>query len=98
MIGRRVFRQGARLRRTSRVSYDARGYRRRAHQIVVHLDDVLTRRGIDADRAGERVGVTISQSVVLKNGRARAIIFATLSAICRSSNCQPGDLLAYDEG
>lgn len=67
------------------------------HQIAVHLDDVLTHRGMTLTELADRVGVTIVNLSVLKNGRARAIRFSTLSAICRELDCQPGDVLAYDE-
>ncbi|HZG93974.1 MAG TPA: helix-turn-helix transcriptional regulator [Mycobacteriales bacterium] len=67
------------------------------HHIVVHLDEVLARRGMTLTELADRVGVTIVNLSVLKNGRARAIRFSTLSAICRELDCQPGDVLAYRE-
>ncbi len=66
------------------------------HLISVHLDEVLTDRGLTLTELAERVGVTIANLSVLKNDRAKAVRFSTLSAICRELGCQPGDLLRYD--
>ena len=66
------------------------------HQIVVRLDVVLAERGMTLTELADRVGVTIVNLSVLKNGRAKAVRFSTLSAICRELDCQPGDLLVYD--
>ena len=66
------------------------------HLISVHLDDVLADRGMTLTELAERVGVTIVNLSVLKNDRAKAVRFSTLSAICRELGCQPGDLLRYD--
>ncbi len=66
------------------------------HLISVHLDDVLAERGLTLTELAERVGVTIVNLSVLKNDRAKAVRFSTLSAICRELGCQPGDLLRYD--
>ncbi len=63
------------------------------HRIDVHLDRLLTERGITLTELADRVGVTLATRSVLKNGRARAIRFSTLTALCRELNCQPGDLL-----
>jgi putative transcriptional regulator len=65
------------------------------HDIVVHLGDVLEDRGMTLTELAERVGVTIANLSILKNGRAKAMRFTTLTAICRELDCQPGDLLAY---
>jgi putative transcriptional regulator len=65
------------------------------HEIVVHLDDLLVERDMTLTELAERVGVTIANLSILKNGRARAIRFSTLTAICRELDCQPGDLLSY---
>lgn len=65
------------------------------HEITVHLDDVLAARGMTLTELADRVGVTIVNLSVLKNDRAKAVRFSTLSAICRELNCQPGDLLRY---
>lgn len=69
-----------------------------AHRIEVTLDKVLADRGMTLTELAERVGVTIVNLSVLKNGRAKAVRFSTLSAICRELGCQPGDLLRYREG
>ncbi|MCY7373782.1 MAG: helix-turn-helix transcriptional regulator [Spirochaetaceae bacterium] len=66
------------------------------HQIVVRLDVVLAERGMTLTELADRVGVTIVNLSVLKNDRAKAVRFSTLSAICRELDCQPGDLLVYD--
>ena len=66
------------------------------HRIVVHLDRVLADRGMTLTELAERVGVTVVNLSVLKNGRARAVRFSTLSAICEVLECQPGDLLAFE--
>jgi putative transcriptional regulator len=67
------------------------------HEIVVHLDDLLLERDMTLTELAERVGVTIANLSILKNGRARAIRFSTLTAICRELDCQPGDLLSYQQ-
>ncbi|MFG2071512.1 putative transcriptional regulator [Nonomuraea maritima] len=66
------------------------------HRITVHLDKLLADRGMTLTELAERVGVSIVNLSVLKNGRARAIRFSTLSALCRELDCQPGDLLRHD--
>ena len=63
------------------------------HRIAVHLDRVLAARGMTLTELAERVGVTVVNLSVLKNGRARAVRFSTLSAICDVLYCQPGDVL-----
>jgi putative transcriptional regulator len=65
------------------------------HGIGVHLDDLLERRGMTLTELAERVDITIANLSVLKNGRARAIRFSTLAALCDALECQPGDLLTY---
>ncbi|TDE16925.1 helix-turn-helix transcriptional regulator [Actinomadura sp. 6K520] len=65
------------------------------HQIEVHLDRLLAERGITLADLAERVGVTPVNLSILKNGRAKAIRFTTLSALCRELDCQPGDLITY---
>lgn len=65
------------------------------HDIVVHLDAVLAARDMTLTELADRVGVTIANLSILKNGRARAVRFSTLSALCRELNCAPGDLLSY---
>lgn len=65
------------------------------HSIVVHLDRLLEERGMTLTELADRVGVTLVNLSVLKNGRARAIRFSTLTAICRELHCTPGDVLGY---
>jgi len=64
-------------------------------RIVVHLDRLLERRGMTLTQLAERVGVTVVNLSILKNGRARAIRFSTLAALCEVLDCQPGDLLGH---
>ncbi|MXO75264.1 helix-turn-helix domain-containing protein [Altererythrobacter aerius] len=63
--------------------------------IVVTLDDLLHARRMTLTELAERVGITLANLSILKTGKARAIRFSTLEAICRELECQPGDLLAY---
>jgi putative transcriptional regulator len=66
------------------------------HRIVIHLGDLLEERGMTLTELAERVGITIVNLSVLKNGRARAIRFSTLTALCEALDCQPGDLLRVE--
>jgi putative transcriptional regulator len=66
------------------------------HRIAVHLDRLLEERGMTLTELAERVGVTIVNLSILKNGRARAVRFSTLTALCDVLGCQPGDLLSYE--
>jgi putative transcriptional regulator len=66
-----------------------------ADTIQVLLDNVLTERGMTLTELADRVGITIVNLSVLKNGRARAIRFSTLARLCEVLRCQPGDLLAH---
>jgi putative transcriptional regulator len=65
------------------------------HRIAVHLDQLLERRGMTLTDLADKVGVTVVNLSVLKNGRARAIRFSTLAALCQALDCQPGDLLSH---
>jgi putative transcriptional regulator len=65
------------------------------HAIQVHLDRLLAQRNMTLTELSERVGVTIANLSILKNGRARAIRFSTLTRLCETLGCQPGDLLTY---
>jgi len=65
--------------------------------IIVNLDVVLAQRKMKLTELAEAVGITIQNLSVLKAGRARAIRFSTLEAICRELDCQPGDILEYRE-
>jgi len=64
-------------------------------RIGVRLDVLLEQRGMTLTELAERVGVTVVNLSILKNGRARAIRFSTLAALCEALDCQPGDLLAF---
>jgi putative transcriptional regulator len=63
--------------------------------IVVDLDLLLVRRGMSVGEFAEAVGITPANIAVLKNGRAKAVRFTTLDAICRTLECQPGDVLRW---
>ncbi len=65
--------------------------------ISVKLDRVLLDRGMSLTELSERVGVTIANLSILKTGKAKAIRFSTLEAICKELDCQPGDILFFDE-
>ena len=66
------------------------------HGVTVHLDAVLADRGMTLTELADRVGVTVVNLSVLKNGRAKAVRFSTLTGICRALDCQPGDILRVD--
>jgi putative transcriptional regulator len=63
--------------------------------IRLHLDELLSRREMTLTELSARVGITIVNLSILKNGRARAIRFSTLAKLCEALQCQPGDLLSY---
>lgn len=63
--------------------------------IVVNIDVMLARRKMSVTELADNVGITIANLSILKNGRARAIRFSTLEALCRALGCQPGDILEY---
>jgi putative transcriptional regulator len=65
-------------------------------RIAVRLDDMLHARRMTLTELAERVGITIVNLSILKTGKARAIRFSTLEAICDVLDCQPGDLLAFE--
>ncbi|MEO9562597.1 MAG: helix-turn-helix transcriptional regulator [Marinomonas sp.] len=65
-------------------------------RIMVKLDDILHDRRMTLTELAERVGLTLANLSILKTGKAKAIRFSTLEAICRELECQPGDLLSYD--
>ena len=62
---------------------------------MVKLDDLLHAKRMTLTELAERVGLTLANLSILKTGKAKAIRFSTLEAICRELECQPGDLLAY---
>ncbi|PSR52373.1 transcriptional regulator [Adhaeribacter arboris] len=63
--------------------------------IVVNLDVIMAKRKISLNELAERVDLTLSNLSILKTGKAKAIRFSTLDAICKALNCQPGDILEY---
>lgn len=65
--------------------------------IVINLDIMLEKREMKSNELAERIGITTANLSILKTGKARAIRFSTLAAICRELQCQPGDLLEYKE-
>ena len=66
--------------------------------IAVKLDDLLHDRRMTLTDLAERIGITLANLSILKTGKARAIRFSTLEAICAELGCQPGDLLEYQPG
>ena len=68
------------------------------HAIEIHLDKLLADRGMTLTQLSEEVGVTIVNLSILKNGRAKAIRFSTLTALCEVLDCQPGDLMSWRAG
>jgi putative transcriptional regulator len=63
--------------------------------IIINLDVMLAKRKMSVTELVEKVGITMSNISVLKNGKAKAIRFLTLDAICEALECQPGDILEY---
>lgn len=64
--------------------------------VIVTLDAMLQDRGLTMTQLAERIDLTLANLSILKTGKARAIRFSTLAAICRELDCQPGDILGYD--
>jgi putative transcriptional regulator len=67
-------------------------------KIIVNLDVMMARRKMSLSELAERVGLTQANLSILKTGKAKAVRFSTLEAICRELECQPGDILEYDGG
>jgi putative transcriptional regulator len=63
--------------------------------IIINIDVMLARRKMSVTELAEKVGITIANVSVLKNGKAKAIRFSTLEAVCAALDCQPGDILEY---
>jgi putative transcriptional regulator len=63
--------------------------------IIVNIDVLLAKRKRSVTELADRVGITIANMSVLKNGKAKAIRFSTLEAVCHALECQPGDVLEY---
>jgi len=65
--------------------------------IIVNLDVEMAKRKMSLNELSEKVGLTLSNLSILKTGKAKAIRFSTLEAICKVLDCQPGDILAFSE-
>ena len=65
--------------------------------IIINIDVMLAKRKMSVTELAERVGITMANISVLKNGKAKAVRFSTLEAICKALQCQPGDILEYAE-
>ena len=65
--------------------------------IIVNLDVMLAKRKMSLTELSEKVGITMANLSILKTGKARAVRFSTLDAICKALHCQPGDILEYVE-
>ncbi len=65
--------------------------------VHVHLDELLAARGMTLTELADRVGITLANLSILKTGKARAVRFSTLEALCRELDCQPGDVLSWSD-
>jgi putative transcriptional regulator len=63
--------------------------------VIIHLDDLLHARRMTLTELSERVDITLANLSILKTGKAKAIRFSTLEAICAALDCQPGELISY---
>lgn len=63
--------------------------------IIVNIDVMLAKRKMSSGELAEKIGITAANLSILKTGKAKAIRFSTLSAICKALNCQPGDILEF---
>lgn len=63
--------------------------------IIVNLDVMMAKRKMSLNELSERVGITLANLSILKTGKAKAVRFSTLDAICKALNCTPGDILEY---
>lgn len=66
--------------------------------IIVNVDVMMAKRKMSSQELAEKIGITPANLSVLKTGKAKAIRFSTLEAICKALDCQPGDVLEYREG
>ena len=66
--------------------------------IIINIEVMLAKRKMSVTELSERIGITMANLSILKNGKAKAVRFATLEAICEALDCQPGDLLEYRKG
>lgn len=65
--------------------------------IIVNLEAMMAKHKMTLTELSERVGITVANMSILKTGKARAIRFSTLNAICKALNCRPGDILTYSK-
>ncbi|WP_313374381.1 helix-turn-helix transcriptional regulator [Chishuiella sp.] len=65
--------------------------------IIINLDVMMAKRKMSLNELSEKVGITLSNLSILKNGKAKAIRFETLNAICKALDCKPGDIIDYTE-
>ena len=63
--------------------------------IIINIDVMLAKRKMSVTELSEKVGITMANISILKNGKAKAIRFSTLAKICKALDCQPGDILEY---
>ncbi|WP_409370380.1 helix-turn-helix domain-containing protein [Lysinibacillus sp. 38-6] len=63
--------------------------------IIINIDVMLAKRKMSVTELSEKVGITMANLSILKNGKAKAIRFSTLEAICKALECQPGDIIEY---
>lgn len=63
--------------------------------IIINIDVMLEKRKMSVTELSEKVGITMANLSILKNGKAKAVRFSTLEAICKALECQPGDILEY---
>lgn len=66
--------------------------------IIINIDVMLAKRKMSVTELSERVGITMANLSILKNGKAKAVRLSTLEAICQALDCQPGDILEYRNG
>ena len=66
-------------------------------EIIVNLDVMMAKRKISSGELAEKIGITQANLSILKTGKAKAIRFSTLDSICRALDCQPGDILEFDD-
>ncbi|KOY80616.1 helix-turn-helix transcriptional regulator [Lysinibacillus macroides] len=65
--------------------------------IIINIDVMLAKRKMSVTELSEKVGITMANLSILKNGKAKAVRFSTLEAICEALECQPGDILEYQK-
>lgn len=66
-------------------------------KLIIRLDQVMSKRRMSLNELSEHVGITLSNLSILKNNKAKAIRLSTLAAICKALDCQPGDIIVYEE-